>query len=92
MAEVVLEKLSKTYGGVMAVDGLDLQIRDGELLVLVGPSCCGSTDHAAAHRGPGRSEGRLARSASAAARSRGSLRRICYVADGVPVFHSATAS
>ena len=43
MAEVVLEKLSKTYGGVMAVDGLDLQIRDGELLVLVGPSGCGKT-------------------------------------------------
>ena len=43
MAEVVLEKLSKTYGGVAAVDGLDLQIRDGELLVLVGPSGCGKT-------------------------------------------------
>jgi ABC-type sugar transport system ATPase subunit len=43
MATVVLEKLSKTYGGVAAVDGLDLQIRDGELLVLVGPSGCGKT-------------------------------------------------
>ncbi len=43
MAEVSLEKLSKTYGGVLAVDSLDLPIRDGELLVLVGPSGCGKT-------------------------------------------------
>lgn len=43
MAEVILENLSKTYGGVPAVAGLDLRIRDGELLVLVGPSGCGKT-------------------------------------------------
>jgi multiple sugar transport system ATP-binding protein len=41
---VRLEQISKVYpDGTRAVDGLDLDIRDGELLVLVGPSGCGKT-------------------------------------------------
>ncbi|MDX6722728.1 MAG: multiple sugar transport system ATP-binding protein, partial [Solirubrobacteraceae bacterium] len=44
MADVTFEKVTKIYpGGVRAVDELDLEIRDGELLVLVGPSGCGRT-------------------------------------------------
>ncbi len=43
MAEVVLENLRKTFSGVAAVDGVDLHVPDGELLVLVGPSGCGKT-------------------------------------------------
>jgi multiple sugar transport system ATP-binding protein len=44
MADVTFEKVTKIYpGGVRAVDELDLEIRDGELLVLVGPSGCGKT-------------------------------------------------
>jgi len=43
MAEVVLENLRKIYGGLAAVDGIDLHVPDGELLVLVGPSGCGKT-------------------------------------------------
>ncbi len=44
MAEVVFEDVSKVYGdGTRAVDGLDLQINDGEFMVLVGPSGCGKT-------------------------------------------------
>jgi len=43
MAEVVLENLRKSYAGRAAVDGIDLQIHDGELLALVGPSGCGKT-------------------------------------------------
>jgi multiple sugar transport system ATP-binding protein len=44
MAEIVLDKVSKVYaGGVRAVDGLDLNIRDGEFMVLVGPSGCGKS-------------------------------------------------
>ncbi|HTE51879.1 MAG TPA: sn-glycerol-3-phosphate ABC transporter ATP-binding protein UgpC [Kofleriaceae bacterium] len=44
MAEVVLEKINKTYeNGFHAVIDLDLEIADGEFLVLVGPSGCGKT-------------------------------------------------
>jgi multiple sugar transport system ATP-binding protein len=43
MAEVSLEKVSKQFGEVVAVDDVTLGIDDRELLVLVGPSGCGKT-------------------------------------------------
>jgi multiple sugar transport system ATP-binding protein len=45
MASVVFEKASRRYPGAdrPALDGLDLAIGDGELLVLVGPSGCGKS-------------------------------------------------
>src|SRR5450432_959171 len=44
MAKVELEKISKIYpGGVKAVDGIDLSIKDQEFIVLVGPSGCGKS-------------------------------------------------
>jgi multiple sugar transport system ATP-binding protein len=44
MAAITLEKLTKVYaGGVHALDGLDLEVADGEFVVLVGPSGCGKT-------------------------------------------------
>ena len=44
MAEITLEKLTKIYGdGTRAVSELDLEIGDGEFVVLVGPSGCGKT-------------------------------------------------
>src|SRR6476661_6053706 len=44
MAEVSLDGVSKVYpDGTRAVDGLDLQIQDGEFMVFVGPSGCGKT-------------------------------------------------
>lgn len=43
MAKVVLEKVTKMYGEVLAVDAIDLEIRDKEFLVLVGPSGCGKS-------------------------------------------------
>jgi multiple sugar transport system ATP-binding protein len=44
MAAITLEQLTKVYGdGTRAVSELDLEISDGEFVVLVGPSGCGKT-------------------------------------------------
>jgi multiple sugar transport system ATP-binding protein len=44
MAEVAFEDVRKVYpDGTTAVEGLDLDVRDGEFMVLVGPSGCGKT-------------------------------------------------
>ncbi len=44
MASVVLEHIGKTYdNGFEAVLDLNLEVQDGEFLVLVGPSGCGKT-------------------------------------------------
>jgi len=43
MARLQLESLTKTYGDVRAVGGVDLDIAQGELVVLLGPSGCGKT-------------------------------------------------
>jgi multiple sugar transport system ATP-binding protein len=41
---VVLEELTKVFpGGTVAVDGLSLDIEDGEFMILVGSSGCGKT-------------------------------------------------
>jgi multiple sugar transport system ATP-binding protein len=44
MARIELERLTKVYpDGTRAVKALDLEIPDGEFMVLVGPSGCGKT-------------------------------------------------
>ena len=43
MALVSVRGLHKRFGEVEAIRGLDLDVNDGELLVLVGPSGCGKT-------------------------------------------------
>ena len=43
MAAIELRNLSKHFGDVPAVRGIDLAIADGEFIVLVGPSGCGKT-------------------------------------------------
>ncbi|HEY1573223.1 MAG TPA: sn-glycerol-3-phosphate ABC transporter ATP-binding protein UgpC [Pseudonocardiaceae bacterium] len=44
MSAIVLDGLGKVYAdGTRAVDDLNLEIQDGEFLVLVGPSGCGKT-------------------------------------------------
>jgi multiple sugar transport system ATP-binding protein len=44
MGEIALESVTKAFpGGVKAVDDVELEIGDGEFMVLVGPSGCGKT-------------------------------------------------
>ena len=43
MADVRFERIRKTFGKVVAVDDVDLEIADGEFVVLLGPSGCGKT-------------------------------------------------
>jgi spermidine/putrescine ABC transporter ATP-binding subunit len=43
MATVTIENLRKVYGDFVAVDNMNLDVKDGEFLILLGPSGCGKT-------------------------------------------------
>src|ERR1700761_5431023 len=43
MAKIELRQIRKTYDRYVAVENLDLDIIDGEFLVMLGPSGCGKT-------------------------------------------------
>ena len=44
MAEIILDQVTKRFpDGALAVDQIDLDIRDGEFMILVGPSGCGKS-------------------------------------------------
>ena len=43
MAEVTIRELRKSYDGTQVIHGLDVDIADGEFVVLVGPSGCGKS-------------------------------------------------
>ena len=43
MATITFEHVTKTFDQTVAVDDLNIEVADGEFLVLVGPSGCGKT-------------------------------------------------
>ncbi len=43
MAQITLRDVYKSYGTVPAVDGVSIDVHDGEFVALVGPSGCGKT-------------------------------------------------
>ena len=43
MADVRFHAIRKTFGKVTAVDDVDLEVADGDFVVLLGPSGCGKT-------------------------------------------------
>ena len=43
MASVTLDRVTKRFGEVTAVQDLSIQVEDQEFLVLVGPSGCGKS-------------------------------------------------
>ena len=43
MASISLKKVTKAWGSVVGVDGIDLEIKDKEFIVFLGPSGCGKT-------------------------------------------------
>jgi multiple sugar transport system ATP-binding protein len=43
MARILIDNVTKRYGNVVAVDRLNMEIRDKEFVVLLGPSGCGKT-------------------------------------------------
>src|SRR5690606_15465674 len=43
MSDVTIRRVTKTYGAVQVLHGIDLGIRTGEFVVFVGPSGCGKS-------------------------------------------------
>jgi len=43
MGKVILEDVTKEYGDVVAVNDMNLDLKDGEFITLVGPSGCGKS-------------------------------------------------
>ena len=43
MATVALENLKKSFGRIEVIHGIDIEIADGEFIVILGPSGCGKS-------------------------------------------------
>ena len=43
MAEIALRGVRKSYGSTEVIHGVDIEVADGELIVIVGPSGCGKS-------------------------------------------------
>ena len=54
MAAIEVTGLRKVYGDVAAVDGLDLDVGEGEVVALIGPNGAGKTTRWRSSRGTAR--------------------------------------
>ena len=43
MSEIIIKNLNKSYGNNKVINSFDIEIQDGEFIVLVGPSGCGKS-------------------------------------------------
>ena len=43
MAGVTLRNVHKSFGKVKVIHGIDMDVKDGEFIVIVGPSGCGKS-------------------------------------------------
>ena len=43
MSDLSLRRVTKTYGALQVIHGIDLEIGSGEFIVFVGPSGCGKS-------------------------------------------------
>src|SRR5213079_1748559 len=43
MANVALRRVKKTYADLEVIHGVDIEVADGEFIVIVGPSGCGKS-------------------------------------------------
>jgi multiple sugar transport system ATP-binding protein len=43
MASIAFKQIYKSYGNISVIKGIDLEIKDGELVVFIGPSGCGKS-------------------------------------------------
>ena len=50
MANVDLRNVRKSYGSLEVIHGIDMQVADGEFVVIVGPSGCGSPSLSSRYR------------------------------------------
>ncbi len=43
MAHLALQSITKSFGSLQIIHGVDLEVEDGEFVVFVGPSGCGKS-------------------------------------------------
>ena len=85
---VIAERVSKRYGPVLALDGVSLEIRRGEVFCLLGPNGSGKTTFIrmlAGYLSPSQGELRLA-GHDVVRDSLAARRRIGYVPESVPIY------